>query len=110
MKEELKVEFKRICGLPNSVKFWNGLVLVGLIITGVLNLEILSVVLAIISIAALAMFIDGMSSGTDEYLDNHLWIYFAPLSWGLLIVGLIVIGCYKLYERTIVRFNKWLNK
>ena len=107
---ELKVEFKRIGKLPNSVKFWNGLVLVGLIITGVLSLDILSVVLAIISIAALAMFIDGMGRGTDDYLDNHLWIYFAPLSWGLFILALIVIGIGKLYEGTIVKFNNWLNK
>ena len=106
----MKEEIKRIGRLPNSVKFWNGLVLVGLIITGVLSLEILSVVLAIISIAALAMFIDGMGSGTDDYLDNHLWIYFAPLSWGLFIVALIVIGVGKFYERTIVKFNNWLNK
>jgi hypothetical protein len=67
-------------------------------------------VLAIISIAALAMFIDGMGRGTDDYLDNHLWIYFAPLSWGLYILALIVIGCNKLYEGTIVKFNNWLNK
>jgi hypothetical protein len=106
----MKEEIKRIWGLPNSVKFWNGLVLVGLIITGVLSLDILSVVLVIISIAALAMFIDGMGRETDDYLDNHLWIYFTPLYWGLYILALIVIGCYKLYEGTIVKFNNWLNK
>ena len=106
----MKEEIKRIGKLPNSVKFWNGLVLVGLIITGVLSLDILSVVLAIISIVALAMFIDGMGSGDDNYLDNHLWIYFAPLSWGLFILALIVIGVGKLYGGTIVKFNSWLNK
>ena len=106
----MKEEIKRIGRLPNSVKFWNGLVLVGLIITGALSLDILSVVLAIMSIAALAVFLDAMGSGNDDYLDNHLWVYFTPLCWGLLIVGLIFIGCYKLYERTIVKFNKWLNK
>jgi hypothetical protein len=37
---------------PNSVKFWNGLVLVGLIITGILSLEVLGVVLAILSLLA----------------------------------------------------------
>ena len=110
MKEELKVEFKRICGLPNSVKFWNGLVLVGLIITGVLSLEILSVVLAIISIAAFAMFIDGMGSGSDDYLDNHLWLYFTPFAWVILMAGLILFSGNKLYEGTIVKFNSWLNK
>ena len=110
MKEELKVEFKRICGLPNSVKFWNGLVLVGLIITGVLSLEILSVVLGLMSVAAGAFFLDAMDSGSDDYLDNHLWLYFTPFAWGLLLIGLIIIGSYELYEGTIVKFNNWLNK
>lgn len=108
--EELKVEIKRIWGLPNSVKFWNGLLLVSLIIVGVLDLKILSVILAIMSITALAVFLDAMGSGSDDYLDNHLWLYFTPLAWGLLVIGLIIIGVYELYKGTIVKFNKWLNK
>jgi hypothetical protein len=107
---ELKVEFKRIGELPNSVKFWNVLVLVGLIITGVLSLEILLVVLGLMSVAAGAFFLDAMGSGSDDYLDNHLWLYLTPFAWGLLIIGLIMFGGYKLYEGTIVKFNSWLNK
>jgi hypothetical protein len=110
MKEELKVEFKRICGLPNSVKFWNGLVLVSLIVIGVLDLEILSVVLAIMSVAALAIFLGAMGSGSDDYLDNHLWLYFTPFAWVILMAGLILFSGNKLYEGTIVKFNSWLNK
>jgi hypothetical protein len=94
---------------PNSVKFWNGLVLVGLIVTGVLSLEILSVVLAIMSVAALALFLDAMGH-SDDYLDKHIWLYFTPLAWGLFILALIIIGIGKLYEETIVKFNNWLNK
>ena len=106
----MKVEIKRVLGLPNSVKFWNGLLLVGLIITGVLSLKILSVVLGLMSVVALAFFLYAMGNGNDDYLDNHIWLYFTPLCWGLLIIGLIMFGGYKLYEGTIVKFNSWLNK
>jgi hypothetical protein len=95
--------------IPNSVKFWNGLLLVCLIIIGVLDLEILSVVLAIMSVAALALFLDAMGH-SDDYLDKHIWLYFTPLAWGLFILALIIIGIGKLYEGTIVKFNSWLNK
>jgi hypothetical protein len=95
--------------IPNSVKFWNGLLLVCLIITGVLDLEILSVVLAIMSVAALALFLDAMGH-SDDYFNNHIWLYFTPLAWGFITIVLIVYGIIKLYERTIVKFNEWLNK
>lgn len=95
---------------PNSVKFWNGLVLVGLIVTGVLSLEILAVVLGIMSVLTLAVFLDAMGYSNDNYLDKHIWLYFTPLTWGLFILALIVIGVGKLYEGTIVKFNSWLNK
>ena len=95
--------------IPNSVKFWNGLLLVCLIITGVLDLEILSVVLAIMSVAALALFLDAMGH-SDDYLDKHIWLYFTPLAWGLFILALIIIGIVKLYENSISKFNNWLNK
>jgi hypothetical protein len=94
---------------PNSVKFWNGLVLVGLIITGVSDLEILSAVLVIMSIFSLAFFLDAMGQ-SDDYLDNHIWLYFTPSAWCLLIIGLILIGSYEFYKGTIVKFNDWLNK
>lgn len=105
--KELKVEIKRIWGLPNSVKFWNGLLLVSLIIIGVLDLKILSVMLAIMSIAASAVYLEVNS---DDYLNNHIWLYFTPFTWCLLAIGLIIIGVRKLYEGTIVKFNGWLNK
>lgn len=94
---------------PNSVKFWNGLVLVGLIISGVFSLDLLYVEWGILSVFALALFIDGMNDD-GKRLDKHIWIYFTPLSWGLLILGLIFMGCIVLYDGTIVIFNNWLDK
>jgi uncharacterized BrkB/YihY/UPF0761 family membrane protein len=104
--EDIKKNWKET---PNSVKFWNGLVLLSLIVTGLLDLEILSVVLFIMSIAAFAVFLDDLGQ-SDDYLDNHIWIWFTPLSWGMLILVLILMGSYKFYKGTIVKFNNWLNK
>ena len=94
---------------PNSVKFWNGLLLLGLIIIGVIDLEILSVVLGLMSIVALAVYFDVMGQSDDD-LENHIWLYFTPFTWCLLIIGLILIGSYEFYKGTIVKFNNWLDK
>jgi hypothetical protein len=94
---------------PNSVKFWNGLVLVGLIITGVLSLEVLVIVLGILSLLAWIMWM-GSIGGDEDKLDKHLWVWFTPIVWMMIIVGVIIYGCVKLYENSISKFNNWLDK
>lgn len=93
---------------PNSVKFWNGLVLLGLVVSGILNFQLLGVELVIMSFFAFALSID--SIGEEGKLDKHLWVWFTPLMWCLVIIGLIIYGCIKLYETTISKFNDWLDK
>lgn len=93
---------------PNSVKFWNGLVLLGLIISGVISSDLLYIEWGFMSVFALALAFDGMSD--DKNLDKHIWIYFTPLFWGMLLVALIIMGCISFYDRVIVKFNNWLNK
>jgi hypothetical protein len=94
---------------PNSVKFWNGLVLLGLIITGIIDLDLLLIVLAVMSIFTLALFIDGMSDD-GKRLDKHIWMWFTPLVWMLVCGGGLVYLGIKLYETTIMKFNNWLDK
>lgn len=93
---------------PNSVKFWNGLVLLGLVISGLVSLELLWVELVIMSVLACVMWFD--SIGEEGRLDKHLWVWFTPLIWCLVVFALIVYGCIKLYENTISKFNDWLDK
>ena len=102
---EIKFAWKTI---PNSVKFWNGLVLLGLIISGIISSDLLYIEWGIMSVFALALSLDAMSD--DKNLDKHIWIYFTPLSWGILLLGLIIMGCISFYDRVIVKFNNWLNK
>jgi hypothetical protein len=94
---------------PNSVKFWNGLVLVGLIVTGVLSLELLGVVLGILSLFAFVLWFDCIG-GDEDKLDKHLWVWFTPVVWIMMILGVIIYGCIKLYENSISKFNDWLDK
>jgi len=93
---------------PNSVKFWNGLVLLGLVIFGIISLEGLTIMLGLMSIAAFAVLISAIGDG--DYLEKHLWIWFTPLAWGMLILGLILFGFIKFYEGIIMKFNNWLDK
>jgi hypothetical protein len=96
-------------GIPNSVKFWNGLVLLGLIITGIIDVEILMVVLVIMSMLAFATIFDSLG-GDEKSIERNLWIWFTPLSWGVMLLGLLIMGSMKLKEKTIDKFNNWLNK
>jgi hypothetical protein len=109
MKEiisDIKSNWKKT---PNSVKFWNGLVLVGLIITGVLSLELLGIVLGILSLLVFILWVDSLG-GNEDKLDKHLWVWFTPVGWIMMIGGVTVYGCIKLYENSISKFNDWLDK
>ena len=94
--------------IPNSVKFWNGLVLLGLVISGVIGLDLLVVELGIMSFFAFNLWLD--SIGDERKINKHLWVWFTPLIWGMVIFILIIYGCIELYENTISKFNDWLDK
>lgn len=97
---EIKEEFNNI---PNSVKFWNLLVLIGLILSGIFSIDLLMVELLIGSILTLALVIDGNE-------DNHIWMIFMPISWlGILIAG-VIVSVELIYTKIIKKFNNWLDK
>lgn len=95
--------------IPNSVKFWNGLVLLGLIITGIIDFDVLLIVLGIMSVFAFAVFFESLG-GDEKYVVRHLWIWFTPVTWVFMLLGLLIMGCLKLKEKLIDKFNNWLNK
>ena len=97
---EIKQDFNNI---PNSVKFWNLLVLIGLILSGIFSIDLLMVELLIGSILTLALVIDGNE-------DNHIWMIFMPISWlGILIAG-VIVSVELIYTKIIKKFNNWLDK
>ena len=93
---------------PNSVKFWNGLILLGLVVSGILDFQLLGIELMIMSLFTFVLWIGSL--GEEGNLDKHLWVWFTPLLWCLVIIGLIIYGCIKLQETTISKFNDWLDK
>jgi hypothetical protein len=91
---------------PNSVLFWNGLVLLSLITIGIINLDLLGVTLGILSIFSFAVLI----GANESEIENNLWLYFTPPVWFTLIIVLIGFLLYKFYKKVIEPFNRWLNK
>ncbi len=97
---EIKEEFNNI---PNSVKFWNLIFLIWLILSGIFSIDLLMVELLIGSILTLALVIDGNE-------DNHIWMIFMPISWlGILIAG-VIVSVELIYTKIIKKFNNWLDK
>ena len=97
---EIKQDFNNI---PNSVKFWNLLVLIGLILSGVFSIDLLLCELVVGSILTLALVIDGNE-------DNHIWMIFMPITWlGMLIAG-VIVSVELIYTKIIKKFNNWLDK
>lgn len=95
--------YNEICAMDRSVRFWNGLLLVVLILSIFLCPPIFMIFQCFGSIIALAIIFDGNMEKED------LWMFYTVVPWfGLLLVG-IGYSIYFVYKHTILRFNKWLN-
>ncbi len=88
---------------PNSVKFWNSVVILGLIASGFVSLDLLAMLFFIGSFLSLAIILQG-----DE--ENHYWMFGMPLVWLFVIIGLFVVLCEFIKERFILKFNAWLDR
>ena len=84
---------------PGSVKFWNLMILLILIISSIFSLDLLCAELIIGSIISLGFLIDKDS-------DGHYWILFMPLIWVLFILSMVGIGI----GFSISYFNSWLDE
>lgn len=93
---------------PNSVKFWNGMILIGLVVSGMINFHLLLFELFVMSLFAWVLWMG--SIGEEWIVNKHLWVWFTPVVWFMLILGLIVYGCVILSDNTIAKFNNWLDK
>ena len=89
---------------PNSVKFWNGLLVFAIIIAGIILPETLIVVFSLGSLITLALFLD------QDHIEKHLWIWIMPITWLFVIAAIVIGGGYLLYKNTIAKFNDWLDK
>ena len=99
--KDVKSSWKEV---PNSVKFWNSLLLAGLLALGIIQYELLMIALFIGSFLTIGIFIDG------DDTEKHLWMIFMPITWFFIILTITGFSIYGLYKITIEPFNNWLNK
>lgn len=99
MFKRLKEEFN---GIPNSVKFWNGLAMTCLIIISVINFELLWWIWVFGSIIVLGLFL-------EDRLEFHYWPILMPITWIAITVVIISVTVEYLYKKFISRFNSWLD-
>jgi hypothetical protein len=98
--KEIGEEWEKI---PNSVKFWNSLVLLLLISVGLYSINTLVILWVIGSLLTIATIIENI------HTDKHLWVFLMPITWFFILIGLFIMACMFIYERTISRFNNWLD-
>lgn len=99
----IKMFFHNWDSIPKSVRFWNVLLILGLVVIGIFTWELLAILLALGSVLTVAL-------SLDDATKNHLWIAFMPITWFCVIGISICVLLYKLYKITIVPFNNWINK
>lgn len=102
--DEVKKIKQNWLALPKSVRFWNLLALFSLITIGIISYELLVVVWIFASIFIVAKAIDG------DITENDVWMWFIPITWCVIALGIIGGILYLIYMNTIVRFNAWLDK
>ena len=102
---------------PNSVFFWNGLALIAFTVLCCMGENVALGTMLTISISALFMII--VNLGDSRYDENikiigyHYWAYLAPITWILLVIGVILFIVVWLVMKAvdqITLFNIWLNK
>ena len=91
--------------LPNSVKFWNGLILLILNCIGIYSITALGILLIIGSIIAFIMLLDNYKN-----IEDHIWMWFTPFMWVLFLGALVILAGEFITVKVIKPFNNWLNK
>ena len=97
---------------PNSVFFWNGLALLTFIILCSMGEQVVLSTMCLISIPAVFMIVINWED--SKYDDNvkivgyHWWAYLAPVTWVLIVVGLVLGPSLMHTEQSYRQLNKVL--
>ncbi|QQO91962.1 amino acid transporter [Flavobacterium phage vB_FspM_immuto_3-5A] len=102
---------------PNSVFFWNGLVLLLFTILCSMGESVALGTMLVISIPALFRIIinleDAKYDDSIKVIGYHYWVYLTPLTWILFIIAAIIALVFWLANKganKVKQFNNWLNK
>jgi len=93
----------------NSVKFWNSLLLAGLLTLGIIQYELLMIALFFGSFLTIGIVIDKIYDYRSD-TQKHLWMIFMPITWIAIILVVIILLIIDFYKIIIEPFNNWLNK
>lgn len=100
--KEIWENFKKT---PRSTKFWNFVIISIIASLSIFqNIEYLYLFWVIGSITAFGLVLSG------EDMEDHLWLYFIPLTWFVLLSIFLLDYVYEPISKYIRRFNLWLNK
>ena len=99
----LKNQFK---DTPPSAYLWNGFLFVALIIIALIDIRLVGNIIAVMSMFSIAFFLEEAES--DKFI--HLWLLLTPTFWFFVILISAGVGLYHLYEATIGKINRKLNK
>ena len=95
---------------PNSVFFWNGVVVFTIIGAFLWDIDkgYFSIVLLII--ASLMLFMGSLGEGPDyNPIKNHYWVFLSPLTWAIFVLAMM-IWTIVIVVVLVKKFNKFLNK
>ncbi len=89
--------------IKRSQLFWLPVYTIGLVITGIISIKVLLYVLAIGSVLTIAV-------AMEDKIEDNLWIILMPITWFCCLTGVIVLSATYLYDATIGKFNRWLDR
>lgn len=93
---------------PNSVLFWNGIVVLLLIGAFLTREGALATIL--LTVFSLVLVLNGLGEGPGyDVIGYHWWAYLSPLVWLACLFGTVVWVLIRA-GKLVNKFNKFLNK
>ena len=101
-------------GSTKSEWFWNGFAYLATIVITLIDWYVyhdLQALPCISLIASIIMVVNWMDGGfkDNDSTAKHLWVGLACAFWFFMFVGGIIFFFAWVYEKTIVKFNEWLD-
>ncbi len=100
-------EFKTKLKVTNAIIFWHAVLVLSLLIIAFISPECYLIINVFMSLLAIGVILDG--DGFSKTDNSDAWIFLTIAVWVMCIAGCIIYSIWWLYDKTINRFNNWLN-
>lgn len=105
----MKLPSRPFKDIKNSVLFWNTVGYITFIVILITNVEIAEGISGILSLLLVCQAFDSPDLFEREP-NKHFWAPMAFAFWVVILLFLIGVVIYYLYDWTIGKFNRWLDK